>query len=152
MISLLFSGIHFHGLLSEFRKSNKNPPYYVVICDIRDAFGSIDHGKMAEILQELASRIQQPFYVHRLKFRKTTQETKPFIRKVLSMSEKMEKTIPDHLAHFTFLGHCGWRKMDGKNELKMIAKRLKLHTVQLKVGSKKRNYLFTKGIVQGMKS
>ena len=142
-----FSGIHFHRLLSEFRKSNENPPYYVVICDIKDAFGSIDHAKMVDILGELSRKIQDTFYVHKLQFRKS-HETKPFVRKVLSLNNKME-TIPDNLAHFTFLQHCGCRKMDSKSELKMVAKRLKLHTLQLKIGSKKRNYLVTKGIVQG---
>ena len=91
--NLYFSGVLFHQLLSDYVGQKENQGLgqpYVVIADIKDAFGSMNHSKLCKILDEISQWLPSKFTVYTLQYRYDNQRG-PFSRKILIEGEETVK-------------------------------------------------------------
>jgi hypothetical protein len=147
-LRFLFTGITFHSLLSRFLQ-NKGPDMnaFIVIVDVKDAFGSVQHSKLSETLLELTKRLPNHLYIHNLKYSYTTSR-KIVHRKFVSTDLQLRSKDVPILDGAKMIGDENPKKIDVKKSLKIVAKRCQLQTIQLRIGQKRRNYLVSRGIVQ----
>ena len=150
--NLYFSGVLFHQLLSDYVGQQENRGLgqpYVVIADIKDAFGSMNHSKLCKILDEISQWLPSKFTVYTLQYRYDNQRG-PFSRKILT--EEDETVKPNELLKIKgarFIKVQDQQVIDTKKSLKIVQRRLKLHTIQWKMGRTKNNYLIKSGVLQG---
>lgn len=147
-------GITFHKLWSQFmlKVRPKDKKVYVVAADIRDAFGSVLLPKLAAILAETAAELPNQLYCHTVRYK--YPNSKRVLHKTILSVEKngseLKNVIPTGCNRIVSPGQLQQPKLlDTKKCFKMITKRCRLHTMQLRMGQKRRHFLVTRGLVQG---
>ena len=148
-ICLLFLGEMFHKLLSTVirnRTSNIDEFYYIVITDIKDAFGSINYPQMKKILRELLPKLPTFLYFRTFTFRHTIAK-KHLIKKMICDNELDPPMTFDAL---TFIKENSCQKIEVKKTIEFVLQRMKAQTIQQKFGKARRFYLVkNQGILQG---
>ena len=122
--------------------------HYVVVADIKDAYGSINHDKMETILKYVVRKLPSDIYIHTVKYRYTSSSK--FICKTLASPNKnLEIDEIPMVRGAQFVGQEIPIRMDSKQSMMTVAKRIRLHTIAFKMGSKKSIYSVKQGILQG---
>ena len=131
------------------KEDGKEP--FVVVADIKDAFGSVMLPKLADILKEISKDMPEKYiYVHHIKYTRPYSNI-PVTKIVTSPDEDnskgdLDKHYPARSSRLK--ATKAPRKIDVQAALKKVIKRSRLHTLQFRVGTKRRYYLVTRGIVQ----
>ena len=119
----------------------------VVIMDIKDAFGSMCHSKLEQILTEVRKKMPKTAFIYNLKYQ-YHGDRKYFNKKMVSFTENTSNLQVPNLKNARFMKTDGKKEIDTKSTINNIIKRMKLHIIQLKVGRKKL-YRVRKGVLQG---
>lgn len=142
----------FHKLLSTVirnRSSNIDDFYYIVITDIKDAFGSINYLQMKKILRELIPKLPTFLYFRTFTFRQRSNATttKYLIKKMICDNELDPPMAFDTL---TFIKENSCEKIEVKKTIEFVLQRMKAQTIQQKFGKTRHFYLVkNQGILQG---
>ena len=109
----------------------------------------MNHAKLCQILDEISKWLPSTCTVYTIQYRYDNQRG-PFSRKILT--EEGETVKPNELLKIKgarFIKIQDQQVIDTKKSLKIVQKRLKLHTIQWKIGRTKNNYLIKSGVLQG---
>jgi hypothetical protein len=86
------SGCRFHKIWSDFvqkvRTSDEVFKVYVVVVDVRDAFGSVIHSKLIEILREVRKKLPGKLFLNRGRHRANGRFQKRCVFFFLMLTEK----------------------------------------------------------------
>ena len=150
--ALLFTGFTFHQMLSLYCKENRGftEKHYVVVADIKDAYGSINHNKMETILKYVVRKLPSDIYIHEVKYRYISS-SKILSRTLASPNKNLEIDEIPLVRGAQYVGQENAVRMESKSAIMTVAKRIRLHTIGFKMGSKKRIYSVKQGILQGKK-
>ena len=138
-------------MLSRYCKEKTNQNLYIVIADVKDAFGSINHQKMDEVLKYVSTKLPKHFYMYKFKYRyKST--AKVMYKKILMKEPIQNRNDTPVVKGADFISKEESKTVDVKKALMIVAKRIRLHTIQLKIGYTRKLYSVKQGILQGKKN
>ena len=138
----------FHQLLAKAHLPT-DEKCYVVITDIKDAFGTVNHQKLKKILNEAVNQLPKILYFHTFTFR-YSNTGKCFTRKLILEHKEVQTPIPVlDSGNAVLIKESTCKKLILKDEINFVIKRTKLHTIQHRIGSSKRYFLVRHGLLQG---
>ena len=101
---------------------------------------------MKEILDQISQSMPPKCYIHTLKYK--SQDKRIFFKKIFSKNITLKPEERKNMK-FAQLIEDQSQEIDVKKSLKIVKKRLTFHTIQLKTGKARTNYLVKSGVVQG---
>lgn len=134
-------GTKFHSVWSKFVSKIRqlvDSKIFVVIADIKDAFGSVIIQKLRFILQEMKQSLPAKLFLHKIQ---NQGFGKPRFREIVSD----QSVLPGHPK----AAGTKPREIDVGLSFDKIRKRILLHTLKLNLAKRKKYFLITKGLVQG---
>ena len=135
----------FHQLLARAYLP-EDEKFYAVVTDVEDAFGTIKHKKLKKILNEVVTQLPKLMYFRSVTFRYCNSD-KCFTKKFITEHDQLKAPIA--LDNAIMLKENACRKLIVKDEINYVIKRMKLHTIQHRIGTSKKYYLVREGLLQG---
>ena len=145
-------GVQFYSLWRNFVaqvKQGVHSKLYIIVTDIQDAYGSVDHSKLVSIVNRLRNKLPEHIYIHNVKYTYPDSSTRRIFH----------RRIPSLDKHFQFRFPAQTRQYEDKvnsvielnvNEMiQSVCQRIRLHTLSFTIGRKKNSYLLNHGLVQG---
>ena len=145
-------GVQFYSLWRNFVtqvKQGIHSKIYIIVTDIQDAYGSVDHSKLVSIVNKLRNDLPEHIYIHNVKYTYPNSSTRRIFH----------RRIPSYDKHFQFKFPAQTRPYEDKvnsvielnvNEMiQSVCQRIRLHTLSFTIGRKKNSYLLNHGLVQG---
>ena len=146
-------GLKFHSLWSRFVKQVKDmgsTRIYIVVADIRDAYGSVSHEKLVSILNKLRNKLPQYLYIHNISYTyPNSTKFRVFRRRIPSKDQYIDPMIPSNSVIYKRQNETLTQSLNVSEVIKSISQRIKLHTLQFCIGKKKKHFLLNNGLVQG---
>ena len=146
-------GVEFHALWSRFVdqvKHRKSTKIYIIVTDIRDAYGSVSHSKLVSILNKLRNKLPRNVYIHDLQYTfPNRSKFRVFYRKIPSSDETLINVKLPKGAVIHNNPPESPINLDVNSTIKSVCQRTKLHTIQMSIGKKKTVYLLNHGLIQG---
>ena len=135
----------FHQLLARGAHLPPNEKFYVVITDIKDAFGTVNHKKLKKILNEALNQLPEIMYFRTYTYRYSNSD-KSFTKKVIVEHEKVPLAVD---GKSVLIKETSCKKLILRDEINFVIKRTKLHTIQHRIGTARKYYLVKQGLLQG---
>ena len=131
-------GDNFGRLWASFLRKGLRPPFYVVIADIKDAFGSVDHELLVTILTEYVAK-RLPNQVKVVEYATTKGRPKAVVQ---SSNEKLGRLKPSKQLK-------KWSSVNVATVLADIAFRIRNRTIKFSTDGRGTAYLVKRGLLQG---
>ena len=145
-------GVQFYTLWRNFIaqvKQGINSKIYVIVSDIKDAYGSVNHDKLVSVVNRLKNKLPEQIYIHDVKYTyPSSSKFRLFHRRIPSPDKHFNLTYPFGAVPYKD-NQPSSTELNVKEILNSVCLRIKLHTLKFTVGKRKKVYLLNHGLVQG---